>query len=79
MKDVASLFTTMGDLHCSRFIAGDLYTRETVNHLSRTIKTNKTKLMYRLIEFTAAGKGMRTTHHVIMKSIVQVNVHYTYC
>jgi len=42
MKDVP-LFTTMGDLHCSRFIAYDLYTREAVNHLSKTTKSNETK------------------------------------
>ena len=39
---MASLFTTMGDLHCSKFIARYLYARETVDHLSKKqLKLNK--------------------------------------
>ena len=44
MKGMVSLFATMGNLHCSKFIARYLYARETVNHLPKStkVKLNKT-------------------------------------
>ena len=40
MKGMVSLFATMGNLHCSKFIARYLYARETVNHLPKAPKSN---------------------------------------